>query len=153
MLFFKPTLKSFLRGREKPAGRNGRGNVSAGPRIRKEERWSRGGFWEEKSMRWHQQVMERNSRQREPVGLRETQGKSERGEDPYPHLQGHPHPHLSSTSLCSHHPRIQGSGRGSHLGVRQTFRRALKPAGPGCYELAGGNWETLENFIGQLLVT
>ena len=96
-MFFKPTLKSFLRGREtqekererereKPAGRNGRGNVSAGPRIRKEERRSRGGFWEEKSMRWHQQVMERNSRRREPVGQRETQGKSECGEYPYPHL-------------------------------------------------------------------
>ena len=68
-MFFKPTLKSFLRGREsqekererererereKPAGRNGRGNMSEGPRIRKEERWSRGGFWEEPMMGKHQ---------------------------------------------------------------------------------------------------
>ena len=87
------------------------------------------------------------------MGLRAAQGESEPGEEPHPNLQGHPHPHVSSTGLGSHHPLIQGGGKGPHLGVRQTFRCALEPAGAGCYELAGGNCETLGNFVGQLLVT
>ena len=39
------------------------------------------------------------------------------------------------------------------MGVRQTFRGALEPAGAGCYELAGGNCETLGNFVGNLKLT
>ena len=170
MLFFKPTLKSFLRGRESQEKERERNlQVEMGGKMcqkdQESERKRDGGeraSGRDPSVEKHQEApagdggRERRGREsgpREPARPTEAQGKFEPGEDPYPHLQGHPHPHVSSSSLSSHHGPSRAVGGGPHLGVRQTFSGVLEPAGAGCCELAGGNGETFGNFAGQLLVT
>lgn len=135
MLFFKPTLKSFLRGRESQEKERERNlQVEMGGKMCQKDLESerkRDGAERASgrvpSVEKHQEApagdggRERRGREsgpREPARPTEAQGKFEPGEDPYPHLQGHPHPDVSCSSLSAHPGQWKGASPGGQTDLQ-----------------------------------
>lgn len=165
MLFFKPTLKSFLRGRESQEKERERNlQVEMGGKMcqkdleseRKRDGAERASG-RDPSVEKHQEAPAGDGGRGEggrvgqgsQRGPQKHRGNLSMGRIPTPTSRAT----LTLMSAPAACPPIQGSGRGPRLGVRQTFSGVLEPAGAGCRELAGGNGETFGNFAGQLLVT